>query len=69
MNGHPKSFVRQNLTPHEYLIAPLRVPMGAYAQFSDWMDGELRKLVARWGHLAPPRQKSQNRENRDRARP
>jgi len=26
----------------------------AYAEFSDWIDGELTKLVVRWAHRAAP---------------
>jgi hypothetical protein len=62
MKSNKSSFVRGlfrgSLVPREYLISPLQVRMGAYTQFSNWMDDELRKLVARWGHLAPVRREA-----------
>ncbi len=34
---------------------PVRVELRAYLRFSRRMDGELRRLVACWAHLASPR--------------
>ena len=40
-----------------------------YAPFSSWFDEELKKLVARWVHLAAPNATRRERALRRRARP
>lgn len=33
---------------------PVRVTARAYGRFSGWIDCELKALVVRWAHVAPP---------------
>lgn len=34
---------------------PVRVELRAYVRFSRGLDSQLRRLVVRWSHTAPPR--------------
>jgi hypothetical protein len=39
--------------PEDPILGQLRRTQ-PYREFSQWMDGELEKLVGRWKHLASP---------------
>ena len=38
----------------EALDVPVKVALGSYQEFEQWIDRELAKLVACWGHAAAP---------------
>ena len=40
---------------------PVRVPLHPYMRFSRRLDGQLRKLVARWAHASSPSTQSSRR--------
>jgi hypothetical protein len=48
MRSDKISYARRMLIARGCNELPLRVRRRSYAEFSDWLDGELAKLVARW---------------------
>ena len=48
MKSDKMSYVRRVLITRRPADVPVRVSLRSYARFADWLDGELRKLVARW---------------------
>ena len=48
MKSDKMSYVRRVLITRRPVDVPVRVSLRSYARFADWLDGELRKLVARW---------------------
>jgi hypothetical protein len=53
MKSDKMSYVRRVLITRRPADVPVRVSLRSYARFADWLDGELRKLVARWSPQVP----------------
>ena len=64
MESDKLSFGRRVLIARPLDDTPVRVRLRAYAQFSDRLDAELRKLVARWSPAASRRQTSNQQDAR-----
>jgi len=60
MKSDKMSYVRRVLIARVHQEPPLRVRLRSYTQFSDWLDVELIKLVARWAPGVGRRKRSQN---------
>jgi len=48
MKSDKMSYLRRVLIARVHQEPPLRVRLRSYTEFSDWLDIELIKLVARW---------------------
>jgi hypothetical protein len=53
MKSDKMSYVRRMLITRRPADVPVRVSLRSYARFADWLDSELRKLVARWSPHMP----------------
>jgi hypothetical protein len=58
MKSDKMSYVRRVLITRRPADVPVRVSLRSYARFADWLDGELRKLVARWSPHVPSRDRT-----------
>ena len=54
MNAEPQSKVPAQALTRDLWDVPIRVGLVPYVEFSQWLDGELEKLIARWQDKAAP---------------
>jgi hypothetical protein len=52
--GAPKDGPLFDLGAIHELDEPMRVRRGSYRRFSQWIDEDLSRLIARWLHTAAP---------------
>jgi hypothetical protein len=54
MNTEPQSEPTVGTLTREHWDVPIRVRLAPFMAFSEWLDGELEKLVLRWQDRAAP---------------